>query len=205
MSVAPVGELMLTQVGDVFLVRVNAKRRRPHAVFLCDCGRRVVVASRGVVRTRSCGCLVGNCRGSHGLSQTTTYRSWSAMKQRCYNSLCENFKYHGGRGIKVCEQWHEFKNFHSDMGSMPDGLTLERIDNEKGYCPDNCTWATHKEQQRNTRRNVNLTVDGVTQAMSAWAEQVCIPYTAIKSRHRRGWPDRECVYGRQKGQDYGTS
>lgn len=83
---------------------------------------------------------------------TKTYRVWQSLRKRCHNPKNKSYKYYGGRGIKVCESWNKFKNFLTDMGECPDKLTIERINNDKGYSPDNCKWATFTEQSRSSRQ-----------------------------------------------------
>ena len=93
----------------------------------------------------------------HNPLLSSEYATWKALAQRCYNSKHKNYKYYGARGIAVCERWltknNGFANFLIDMGTRPKDLTLERIDNEKGYSKKNCKWATRKEQRQNTRPN----------------------------------------------------
>lgn len=90
-------------------------------------------------------------RKTHGMFNTPTHRSWSAMIQRCYNPNRDNYEHYGARGIRVCDRWRKFENFLEDMSVRPDGLTLERIDNSGNYEPDNCMWATHSQQMKNRR------------------------------------------------------
>ena len=95
-----------------------------------------------------------NKKKVHGMFGTLTYNSWDTLIQRCNNLNCPTHKHYGGRGIKVCDRWLDFRNFLTDMGERPIGLEIDRIDNDGDYEPDNCHWVTHKENNRNTRRTV---------------------------------------------------
>jgi len=106
--------------------------------------------------TKSCGCLrvktcskVGKTNKTHGLTKTRTYKSWLSMLQRCENPLASNYTLYGAKGIRVCQAWHYFPYFLEDMGNRPIGKTLDRINNNEGYNPDNCKWSTYKEQANN--------------------------------------------------------
>jgi hypothetical protein len=110
-------------------------------------------------------------------------------KQRCYNPANPKYLDYGGRGIVMCEQWQEsFEVFLADMGEPPVGLTLDREDNDGPYSPDNCRWATRKQQMRNTRVNRYLTLDGETKIITEWAEQYGLTAPTIYHRLEDGWP-----------------
>ncbi|MFI3186046.1 MAG: hypothetical protein QX198_08710 [Methylococcaceae bacterium] len=113
----------------------------------------------------------------------TMKESFGMTKQRCYNSNCADYRYYGGRGITICDRWLEnFDNFIEDMGLRPEGLTLERLDNDGPYSKENCIWGTRKMQARNRGMTKLLTVDGVTHTLAEWAEITGIGYPTLKAR-----------------------
>ena len=118
---------------------------------LCDCGNKKSLRQN---MTKSCGCITKEFPNNktHGMSDTPTYQSWEGLKQRCSNPKDKKWKYYGGRGISFCARWDKFENFLSDMGVKPEGLTIDRINNDGNYCPGNCQWATYKQQANNQRR-----------------------------------------------------
>ena len=118
-------------------------------LFRCDCGKEKIISVDKVKsgHTKSCGCF----KLKHGMSRTKLHKSWQGMKQRCFNSNRKGYENYGGRGITVCNSWLKFENFYRDMGKRPKGLSLDRIDNDKGYCKENCKWSTRKQQNNNTR------------------------------------------------------
>lgn len=141
----------------------------------CDCGNISIVFTGNLVKgnTRSCGCLRRKgSRLTHGKSYAPVHWVWSGMIQRCTNSKNEKFVRYGGRGITVCDRWRKFENFLADMGEPPPGdLSIERKDNNKGYSPENCKWATRMEQGRNKHNNRFLTYEGKTLHISEWARR----------------------------------
>lgn len=109
----------------------------------------------------------------HGMSKSREYVVWFRMRQRCYRLKETNYKNYGGRGITICDRWkNSFGNFYADMGTRPEGHTLERIDNNGNYCPQNCRWATIREQARNKRTNDNITFNGETMCLADWAVKI---------------------------------
>lgn len=164
---------------------------------LCDCGNTVLVESATLsgMKQQSCGCIMkGLARyETHGhtkSSQTTkTYNCWANMKQRCINPKNHKFKSYGARGITVCDEWaNSFEKFLEDMGEAPQGMTIERIDVNKGYFKENCCWANPKTQANNKTSNRILTFDGKSMTASQWADHLGISYVALRMRLHRNWP-----------------
>jgi hypothetical protein len=120
------------------------------------------------------------------MSKTKMHMLWCAMISRCTNPNHKNYHNYGGRGVTVCDRWREsFESFYEDMGKAPEGKELERKDNDKGYEPGNCVWATRGEQLRNTRHNHNITYQGKTQCLKDWARELGMTEAALSTRINR--------------------
>lgn len=116
-----------------------------------------------------------------------TRNSWHAMRDRCLNSRNERYHRYGGRGIDICPEWNTFAQFYLDMGDRPEGYSLERVDNDKGYERGNCKWALPKEQSNNTRRCVFIEHRGKRQTVAQWSRETGIRTATLRARIRRGW------------------
>lgn len=166
----------------------------------CDCGNDAVVIGSSLTngRTKSCGCLqrekaviAGRSRKGavirHGRSRTREYQVWHQMIRRCHDPKSPVYRHYGGRGITVCERWHDAANFLADMGPRPSPQhTLGRINNDAGYCPENCRWETRTQQARNTRTNILITHNGEARCLSEWATLAGIKTATLYSRIRSG-------------------
>lgn len=122
-----------------------------------------------------------------------TYQVWGNMKQRCLNPNSTRYADYGGRGITVCERWLSFENFLADMGVAPDGLTLDRVDNEKGYSPDNCVWNTYANQNKNSRRAKLVTIGKRTMCINDWCRLIGLSYCSYKQRIKNGWSQEQAL------------
>lgn len=159
-------DLVGRRYGRLIVVKDLEYLRSKSPVWLCkcDCGSEHNARSIDLQRggTRSCGCLDHEVKVkrflTHGRTDTTEYSSWEGMKDRCCNPNNPRYKDYGGRGITVCDRWlHSFENFYTDMGDRPSPThSIDRIDNDAGYSPDNCRWATKKEQTANRRKPKKL-------------------------------------------------
>lgn len=161
---------------------------------LCDCGNETIVRGAYLLKhtTRSCGCLQQEMRAkwrkTHGMTGTRAHIRWKHMLSRCYNPQSKEYANYGGRGITVCERWREsFQAFYEDMGEPPPGLQLERKDNNQGYSPDNCCWATVKQQQRNRRVTIFCTFNNETRSLPEWSEITGLPLNLLYDRLAWDW------------------
>jgi hypothetical protein len=162
--------------------------------LLCDCGSEVYYdAGRFKYgNTSSCGCLkkelVGNDHRTHGLSKTPTYSCWLAMKKRCYNNKSQDYYLYGGRGIRVCDRWMTFENFYADMGDRPIGMSLDRIDCNLDYSPENCRWATVTQQARNKRNTKIVEYKGVTKSIRDFCDELSLNANTVMTRlNQQNW------------------
>lgn len=161
---------------------------------LCACGVQKWVDERSVRRGKVTSC--GRCSMlTHGGSRTPEYAVWRSMLQRCHNPNHKAYANYGGRGIAACPRWRVFENFYADMGAQPfKGASLERVDNNKGYTPENCIWANASQQAINRRSNKTLTIDGVTKTYSQWAKHAGIGTNTLSYRLTHNWDPKKAVF-----------
>jgi hypothetical protein len=189
-------DLTNKQFGFLRVIRWDsARNKKTRWLCECRCGARLVVLASSLNRgcTLSCGCYhaqrTGESHKTHGLAGTKEYRAWQMAKGRCFNPNNNRFKSYRARGISMCQRWRDsFAAFIADMGPCPEGLTLDRIDNNGDYEPKNCRWADRSTQGRNTQKAIMITHDGLTLHLKEWAIRLDIPYNTLHLRHRRGWP-----------------
>ena len=137
---------------------------------------------------------IGQFVGTHRMSQTAVYGIWGNMLYRCNTSTSQMYKNYGGRGIKVCKEWHSFDLFLADMGDRPsENHSLERIDVDGDYEPNNCKWATAKEQARNRRNSRFIFIDGLKLQVDEYCERYNLSKEAIKNRIRRNWTNKRII------------
>lgn len=167
----------------------------------CDCGAEKIIRGSSLKNgnTKSCGCASIELITKHGYCKnnkpkTNTYYIWTSIKQRCYNKKMKRYKSYGGRGIKVCDRWlNSFSNFLSDMGEKPSNLSLDRIDNDQGYSPENCRWATKREQANNTRTNNIIQYKNQKFTLTEFARHIGIHPETLRKRIRMGWDLDKCA------------
>lgn len=183
-------------------------RKRTRWNCQCQCGKKIVASADNLINshTKSCGCLqvetMQKCLGKknwsfkHGYSTTVEYQCWVNAKRRTSNPKDPAYHRYGARGIGMCSSWEKgFEAFYADMGRCPDGMTLERIDNDLGYCRENCRWATKKDQARNRRTNVLIRIGNEEKLLVEWSEISGVDLSTIRARMlRSGWDNERSVF-----------
>lgn len=180
--------------GRLVAIERVEKNKRNNARWLCrcDCGKSVVVDGGNLTRghTMSCGCLRAENRVKHGLCGTRLCNIWYKIKSRCSDPNNDVYHHYGGRGITICEEWrNDFRTFYewAMKNGYADNLTIDRIDVNGNYCPENCRWVEFKEQMNNTRRNRFLTFKGETKTVAQWSEELSIKPATLYTRLNKGW------------------
>lgn len=192
------------RIGRLTVIKFAGRNKSRNTMWecLCDCGKTKIFSQSNLKRnTLSCGCLRNNLTSirntTHGHTKkninTPTYKTWLSMRRRCYQPTSSSYQDYGAKGIIICERWQEFEGFLADMGERPSPKhSIDRINNDKGYFPDNCQWATSTEQARNKRNNRKIAYQGKFLCISEWSFITKIPTSTIWNRKRLGWCD-ECT------------
>jgi hypothetical protein len=182
-------------------VEINS-HRDAEWMFQCECGKECVTVADRVKRgqTRSCGCLkieiAVSANTKHGCHGTRLYGIWSGMRRRCSNPNRKDWANYGGRGITVCDEWrNDFLLFYewAMSNGYNDSLSIDRKNNSKGYCPENCKWTNKQQQNNNTRANRQITAFGETKNLQQWSDESGIGHSTILFRLKSGWTPEDAV------------
>lgn len=171
---------------------VETKKRQRWWLCECECGNQGIVPTSSLRKniSQSCGCLRVDMvkKGKHGQSRHPLYHTWANMMLRCYKETDRGFHRYGGRGITVCDRWHSLLAFIEDMGERPSPQhSIDRINNNGNYCPENCRWATKLEQAENRRTTILHTLNGESRSVPDWARQYNVPRHRVYQRLKYGW------------------
>lgn len=175
---------------------------------VCDCGNEKLVpfGNLNTGHSNSCGCLerenyerLGNLNKTHGESNTRLYKEWMRMRVRCNNPNTKSYMGYGGRGIKISKQWDDFLLFKEWAlnNGYDDTLSLDRINVDGDYEPNNCRWITMREQSLNKRNTIYVTYHGEKKPLKLWAKELNASYWTLRGRHKQGWTDKEIIEGRR--------
>ena len=174
------------------LYRLHNTKGKTKWLCVCDCGN-LKEARQDMLQnghTKSCNCLYKKSNAIHGMYNTRLYNTWQNIKSRCYYNKNINYKNYGQRGIAVCDEWkddfHAFYDWAMSHGYI-DTLTIDRIDVNGNYEPNNCRWITHKEQQQNKQNTIKYTINNETHCLKEWCCICGVKYTTVRSRIKRGY------------------
>lgn len=167
----------------------------------CECGGFSVVIGSNLIRnnTKACGCVrlvdLADRTRKHGMGKSRIFKIWAGMRKRCLNPNCIAYNDYGGRGIKICKDWDSFETFYNDMNiGYSDSLSLDRINTNGDYSPQNCRWSTMKQQNNNRRNNRVVVCDGISKTLAQWAEVSGIKQNTISNRIKVGWDIKDAIY-----------
>ena len=198
-NLSKVKDLTGKRFGRLTVIGIDEGRqsRKTYWICQCDCGKISSHRADGLIRgsIRSCGCLKNELSAErvaknhkHKQSGTRLYHIWQGMKKRCYTETSPNYPTWGGRGIKMCDEWRDsFESFYewAMENGYKDTLTIDRVDNDGDYTPENCRWATVREQSRNRRSNIPITIGNATKTMMEWCEIFNLDYKMVNARYKR--------------------
>lgn len=166
----------------------------------CDCGNEVRVRSSSLLsgNTTTCGCGRIEAITTHNQTGTRLFNVWRNIKERCENKNYKTYPHYGGRGIRLCDEWHDFEVFErwAKTHGYGQGLTIDRIDVNGNYEPSNCRWVTPKQQARNRRKTVFLEHNGEKRSLAEWAEVLGEKFTTLQWRYYNGWSAEEILFGK---------
>lgn len=178
----------------------NTSHGHPKWVCFCDCGKAKEVSGSDLKsgKSKSCGCLsielVKKREITHNMSKSPEFSIWAGILSRCNNPNSSSYMFYGGRGIRCCDRWIKFENFFEDMGNRPSKEhSIERINLNGDYTPENCKWATKTEQSRNRRNNKFLTINGKTKILQDWLSDFGIKKGTYYARLKRGWSEQRAL------------
>lgn len=196
-SVMPwVNEMMGCVFGSLTVEKyVGHNNGVAYVQFRCQCGTLSIASAHHIRtgRTSSCGCFrratTAKRLTKHGYAplrgrRMKSYKTWQGMMRRCSNPHDNHFAYYGGRGIKVCARWHDFTKFLEDMGEPESGMSIERVDNDRDYCPENCKWIPHRDQAKNRRYNWRVVLNGEEMSARDASRKLGLNRHAVAARLR---------------------
>jgi hypothetical protein len=204
--------LLGKRFGRLIAVKFIGVDEKRTALWLCqcDCGNQVTVTSSrlGFGMTKSCGCYKSDLtikrNTVHGKSHHPLYKKWQDMKSRCYNKNNKRYYNYGGRGISICEKWHDFENFYNwaMKHGYKKGLTIERKDVDGNYCPNNCTFIPFADQIKTRKYNRYVTIDGVTKTVADWSRETGINYMTLITRiTESGYTGKDIIKPKEEKRD----